>query len=144
MSQEEKGHYTKKHASDRKVNQDLASALKQRAVEGTMPCSVAFNVASDLRAAPDEVGFTLDSMEVKLVKCQLGLFGYAPEKKVVKPAGKVPEDLEEAIQKEMHHERLPCAAAWSIAKNLGIRKMEVSSACETLGVKIAPCQLGAF
>jgi len=27
---------------------------------------------------------------------------------------------------------------------MGIGKMAVSSACETLGVKIRPCQLGAF
>lgn len=144
MSKKEKGHFTKKHAPDRKVNQDLASALKERAIEGTMPCAVAFSLASDLQASPEEVGFTLDAMEIRLIKCQLGLFGYTPEKKVVKPADKVPEDLAKAIQKEIHHERLPCSAAWSIARILGIRKMEVSSACETLGVKIAPCQLGAF
>jgi hypothetical protein len=34
--------------------------------------------------------------------------------------------------------------SWEIASRLGIQKLDVASACETMGVKIKPCQLGAF
>jgi len=44
----------------------------------------------------------------------------------------------------MVDERLPCAAAWDIAAQAGISKMALSAACEALGIKIKPCQLGAF
>jgi hypothetical protein len=87
---------------------------------------------------------TMDLLDLAIVKCQLGLFGYKPEKKVVSPARHVTRELEEALVGDLIEEKLPCAAAWRIAEVLGLKKMEVSSACETLGFKISPCQLGAF
>jgi hypothetical protein len=39
---------------------------------------------------------------------------------------------------------MPCAAAWDIAALREIPRLEVSSACEKLGIKIKPCQLDAF
>jgi hypothetical protein len=83
-------------------------------------------------------------MEIELSKCQLGLFGYSPQKMVVKPAETVQADLERAIRRALMNDRLPCAAAWNIAETFGIPKMEVSSACEALKIKVKPCQLGAF
>jgi hypothetical protein len=81
---------------------------------------------------------------LRLVKCQLGLFGYHPEKKIVKPAASVRLDLEEAILAGLANERLPCQTAWLISDQLSIDKMEVSAACDAMGIKIKPCQLGAF
>ncbi len=83
-------------------------------------------------------------MEIEISKCQLGLFGYSPEKMVVKAAEAVQPDLEKAIRSALMNDRLPCAAAWSIAETSGMPKMAVSSACEALKIKVKPCQLGAF
>jgi hypothetical protein len=80
----------------------------------------------------------------KVVKCQLGLYGYKPNKRIVKPAEAVSPDLEKAVRDALQNGRLPCAAAWEVAERLGLRKMEVSAACETLGIKISACQLGSF
>jgi len=44
----------------------------------------------------------------------------------------------------MNDEKLSCAAAWEIAGSLNISRTKVASACEAMGIKIKPCQLGAF
>jgi hypothetical protein len=90
------------------------------------------------------VGKTADLLNMKLVKCQLGLFGYTPEKKIVKPKAASTIKLESAIQDSLAEGALPCAKAWEIARNFDISKMTVSAVCEQLKIKIKPCQLGAF
>jgi hypothetical protein len=144
MTREDRGHYGKKHAHDKKIDPAVADVVKKRAAEGEMPCAVAFVIAEDLGVSPGEVGFTIDMLEIRLIKCQLGLFGYVPQKSIVKPAQSIPEALAESLRSSLINEKLPCAAAWNIATRMGIGKMAVSSACETLGIKIRPCQLGAF
>jgi hypothetical protein len=74
----------------------------------------------------------------------MGLFGYTPEKKVVTPKPPTHPDLEDAVRAALVNDRLPCRAAWEIAARLDVSKMSVSAACEHLGIKIKPCQLGAF
>jgi hypothetical protein len=141
MSQKD---FSKKHPPDKKLDESLARAVRARAQEGEIPCAVAFEIAKEKDAPPGEVGFTLDALGVKVVKCQLGLDGYKPDKRIVKPAETVSSELEEAVRDSLNTGRLPCAAAWSIAERLRLRKMEVSAACETLGIKISACQLGSF
>jgi hypothetical protein len=144
MTHEDEGHFGKKHSPDRKVKEPVRAMVKAKVADGAMACAVAFEVAASLGIPPEEVGFTLDVLEVKVVKCQLGLFGYAPVKRIVKPAERVPPDLEKAIRGALVNGRLPCASAWALAEKRRLRKMEISSACETLGIKIGPCQLGTF
>lgn len=144
MTKEDRGHYSKKHSPDRKADPALADAVKKRSSEGKLACAVAFEIAKEFSASPEEVGFTMDSLEMPIVKCQLGLFGYGERKKVVAPAEMIQPELKEAILRGSENNRLSCAASWEIAGRLGLRKMSVSSACETLNIKITPCQLGAF
>jgi hypothetical protein len=144
MTSKDKGHFAMKHPPDRKVNPSIAAAVKARASGGEIPCAVAFEIAETRNAAPEEVGFTIDRLEVQVIKCQLGLFGYGSKKKLVKPSQAITSSLKEAVQQSLVQDRLPCKAAWDIAARLGLRKMEVSSACEALGIKISSCQLGTF
>ncbi len=144
MAKEDEGHFSRKHLHDSKVNPDIEEALKQLAPNGEVPCAVAFKIASDLNIEPGDVGITVDLLEMRLTKCQLGLFGYQPVKRIVKPAREVSKDLEEGIRGGLEDGRLPCVTAWRIAKDLGIRKMEVSSACEALEIRLCSCQIGAF
>ena len=122
----------------------MAAVLGDRVRNGELACAVAFSVAEELGKTPQQVGKAADLLGFRLVKCQLGLFGYAPEKKIVKP--KRPEDpeLAAAIREAAAQGRLSCRETWRIAARFGLRKMAVSSACEALGQKIKPCQLGAF
>jgi hypothetical protein len=52
--------------------------------------------------------------------------------------------MEEAIRKALVEEKISCRAAWDIAQQFNVPKMAVSAACESLNLKIKPCQLGAF
>ena len=98
MTHENAGHYAKKHPADRKVKKEIVQAVKQKASDGEISCSAAHKIATSLDVPAEEVGFVIDYFEIRIVKCQLGLYGYRPEKKVVEPAKAVPKTLEEAIK----------------------------------------------
>ena len=144
MTHEDRGHFAKKHSPDRKVKPEIADALKKQISDGKVTCAAAHKIAGDLNETPSEVGFTMDMLELRIAKCQMGLFGYTPEKKIVKPVESIPQALQNAIQERLEHGRLSCKGAWDLAGTLAIKKMDVASACETLAIKISPCQLGAF
>ncbi len=138
------GDFKEKHGPGAQVAPELAAAIKQKAPDDNLACAVAFDLAAKMSLTPAQVGQAADIMEVRLTKCQLGLFGYSPDKKMVEPAQEVSSGLEKAIKGALADERLACSAAWEIAGNMGLGKMKVSAACEKLGIKIKPCQLGAF
>ena len=144
MSRNERGQFARKHKPDTRIDPSLKSALLRQTTDGELPCAVAFELAKSLDVPPGAVGQAADLLELPLVKCQLGLFGYRPKKKIVKPAKVVAPELKKAILDGSQEDRLPCKTAWEIADALGIHKMKVSAACDALGVKVKPCQLGAF
>ncbi len=122
----------------------IHKALKNAAPDGELTCQAAFEVAESLNILPAVVGDHADKMGLHLAKCQLGLFGYKPHKKIVEPLESVDASLAAAIRKGLDDNRLPCKTAWEIADCLNISRMTISAACETLGVKIKSCQIGAF
>ena len=144
MDHKDRRHYAKKHSPDQKRDTAIAQLLEDRSSNGEISCTAAFEIAEELGSRPSEVGVNADLLEIRVIKCQLGLHGYRPNKKIVKPSESTSEDLVGAIRQALEDERLPCRSAWNIAKRLSIGRMEVSSACEALGVKISSCQLGAF
>lgn len=125
---------------DARLRQEMA----ERAKDGELPCAVAFEIANQLNASPAVVGACADEIRIRLVKCQLGLFGYSPDKKIVRARPEVSDALRRVIGENLENGHLPCQRAFAIAADLGLRKMDISGACETLGIKIKPCQLGAF
>jgi hypothetical protein len=133
-----------KHGPDTTVDETIKNALLSHVREGELPCAVAFKIAGDLGVSPRDVGITLDLLNLRLTKCQMGLFGYTPNKKIVSPLSDIPSGLEAKITASLADRRLACSSAWEIAESEGAGKMTVSNACEALGVKIKPCQLGAF
>ena len=144
MTHKDRGNYSGKHDGGRELNPDIVNAIREKVENNNITCAAAFKIAENSGNAPEEIGFTLDMLEMRIIRCQMGIFGYEPEKKAVKPMEKVPGELENAIKEKLLNEKLTCASAWEIARALGRPKMDVSSACEKLGVKIKPCQLGAF
>jgi hypothetical protein len=144
MTHEDTGHYSSKHPEGTSYDPALAAALTERAKDGRITCTAAFDLAEAFKVAPSEVGKTTDLIELRIVECQLGLFGYSPEKRIVKPADKVTQGLRGQLGRYAADGRISCASCWEIAHTLGIEKMAVSSACELLRLKIKPCRLGAF
>jgi hypothetical protein len=137
-------HLTEKHGKDVKADPAVATKIKEKVKDGQLPCAVAFKIAEELKIKPAEVGVALDLLEIKISKCQIGIFGYDKGNKIVKPLTQLPDTLEMAIRQNLTDGKLPCARAWQIAETLGIGKMDVTSACDAMGIKISPCQLGAF
>jgi hypothetical protein len=137
-------HYANKHGPDAVPDKTIGDALSKYAAKKTLPCAVAFDVAKRLQVEPEVVGRTADLLELRLVKCQLGLFGYGRRKSIVQPLSSVPPAIKKAVHESLESKRLPCKKAWDIANLLKIHKMKVSAACDAMGVRIGPCQLGAF
>src|SRR5512147_2146554 len=138
--------FAAKHGQDSKHSVDAAirERLEKETRAGALSCAAAFTLAGDLNRSPAEIGKAADLLGIRLVRCQLGLFGYEPEKKIVKPAAGVDPVLEEAIRGELQAGRLACRNAWDLAERFRLPRMAVSAACEALGIKVKPCQLGAF
>lgn len=118
--------------------------ITEKAVDQRLGCADAFEIAARLGVPPLAVGRTMDQMNFRIIHCQLGLFGYSPEKKiVVSETGAAPE-LRESIEKAATNGRISCRRIWQIAETHRVSKLSVSNACEGMGLKIKPCQLGAF
>jgi hypothetical protein len=126
------------------VEEKIADAVRERAKEGKLSCGAAFRIAENLKVNPLRVGEMANALDVRLHRCQLGLFGYDGEEAIVHPAEDVSPELELAIQEGLVVGRLPCAVAWALAKRFNIRKVDVANAAERLGIRIGQCQLGAF
>lgn len=148
MTHEDAGHYSAKHPHGSAPDPLIADAVNSHSRLGEkgrlIPCAAAHQVAADLSIEPVEIGVAIDLMEIRIEKCQLGLFGYTPQKKRVTPADHVARNLARAIDDAMENNTLSCRACWEIADRFKIKRQAVSAACEKLQIKIAPCQLGAF
>ncbi len=125
---------------------ELQREIDRRSVNGGLPCAVAFAIAEEFGVAPSEVREEVDRSEVRIVHCQLGLFGYHAfgDKRFVAPLSQVPERLADTLREAAGDGPLSCASAWVIAEHEGLPRPVVGSAAEALGVRIAPCQLGCF
>ncbi len=145
MGHEDAGHYAAKHPEGTEPDPKIAEAVKNKMENGRIKCAAAHKIAEETGASPAEVGQTMDLLECRLTKCQMGLFGHGHENsKLVKPAESIPSDMEEAVRNSMEDGRISCANCWNIAEKLNRTRMETADACEKLGIKVSPCQLGAF
>jgi len=144
MTKNKHKRYADKHEKDLKINPDIAERIKNSAPGGKLPCAVAFKIAEDMDVEPSVVGIALDLLEIKILKCQMGIFGYNRDNKLVKSVKDIPTYLANTIHDNLTDGKLACRNAWKIAESLGIGRMDVAAACNSLGIKISPCQLGAF
>jgi hypothetical protein len=136
--------FAEKYGQNIKPDRLIEDKILRRIKNSELACAVAFKIAEELQVSPDAVGMTADLLNVKLVKCKLGLFGYKPQKKIVKTKKSVSQDLIDAVTDALVDGRLSCQSAWDIASRFKVHKMEISSVCEFTQIKINKCQLGAF
>ncbi len=143
------GDYGKKHPESTELDERIAESIKARAEGTRIACTAATRIAKDLGVTMEEVGRAADLIEIKVNKCQLGLFGYGKTEnkkkgRIMKPADTVAPELEETIRGALEGGSLPCASAWEIASKYGISKLAVCSAADALKIMSNRCQLGAF
>jgi len=143
MTHEDAGHYAEKHKGA-VVDEKIAARVREKASGDSLSCGAAHVIAGELGVVPAEVGKTMDLLEIRIEKCQLGLFGYGEKKRIVTPAKAVTPALEKAIRGGLVAGRLPCKAAWDLADRFSMKKLDLANACEKLGIKINSCQIGSF
>ena len=144
MSKQFSGHFADKHPPGTKVVPELDQAIRAHLTDGQITCRQAHDIAANLHVPPLDVGVAIDLAEGRIHKCQLGLFGYGKGQKKIKAPADIPPALHQALAAALGQGRISCAEAWRIADELTLPRLTVANACEGLGIRIKPCQLGAF
>jgi hypothetical protein len=146
MTCQKQGHYAGKHAGeDISLEEGFKERLLEAAKDGALTCAKTLSLAKESGKEPRQAGIYLDLLEIRILECQLGLFGCAPEKRRVKKA-EIIDPLRQLIEKDIENGSVSCASLLKISAlyNHGVSPLTVAGMCETLGIKIRPCQLGAF
>jgi hypothetical protein len=116
--------------------------------KGKLPCAVAHYIAAYLNLDPIEVGRAATHTGDRLYQCQLGLFGYGrkgkSEYKITGRKVEVDKEVLDLIKAQGADGKISCASLWEIADSKGIMRTEAGNAADALGIKVTPCQLGAF
>ncbi len=116
--------------------------------QGKLPCAVAHYIAAYLKCDPLKIGETATDVGSKLYQCQLGLFGYGRKGisayKITGRKVEVTPEVIDIIKLSVTDGKISCARLWEIADSNGITRAEVGNAADSMGIKISPCQLGAF
>ena len=136
MAHEDAGHYAAKHPKNTLLNEKIAAEVKVESVDGKITCSAAHKIATKLNISPAEVGVAIDLLEMRIGKCQMGLFGYSYNQAILKPAKKIDPKIQGAIEESLVNGRLTCNSAWEVSKRFDMRKLDVAAACEKLKIKI--------
>jgi len=147
MTHKDAGKYVAKHPPGTTLNEHIAKAIQERLSGGALACAAGEKISKDLKDEISEVGITADLLEIKIKKCQIGLFGWDEKPnhgKDIRAADSVPAEMKTAIEQSAEKGVVTCAALWAIAHQLGVKRKSVSAACDTLKLKIRSCQLGAF
>jgi len=130
------------------MDEQLRQTVLNRLEDGHLTCHQAHAIAQEVGVEPLDVGRAADEVDVRISRCQLGLFGYgskaAGTHKIVRPRAKVPPPLEAALRAVAGEEGLPCITVWQIADRLGYSRQETSDAVEGLALRVSVCQLGCF
>lgn len=147
MAHEDEGKYAAKHPSGTTLNERIAKAIRDKTSDGKLGCAMGEKISKELKVSIAEVGITADLLEMKIKECQLGLFGWGKKPihgKDIQAADSVSVDIKSALEKAAVNGMVTCSALWTIADQLGVNRKVVSTACETLRLKIRSCQLGTF
>ena len=130
---------------DQQIADELRTSLED---DGRVTCAAMHGVAGKLDVEPIEVGKIADELDIPASQCQLGLFGHAPrgegKGRIVQSGVEVSEELADRLRSAAVNGQLSCAVAWEIAGEFRVKRLDLGNAAETLGISIAPCQLGFF
>jgi hypothetical protein len=147
MAHEYSGKYATKHPPDTTLNKQIAEKIREKSPGSGLSCVTGEEISKELEVDMSAVGITADLLEIKIKRCQLGLFGYDKKPnhgKDIQAADTVSDEMKNALEETAENGAVTCAALWTIADRLGVKRKAVSAACETLNLKIRVCQLGAF
>src|SRR5271157_2291296 len=102
MTHANKGKYFQKHPGQAKIDDILRQDILQKVKNNNIACPGAEEIAQRKGVALGEIGIALDLLNINITECQLGLFGYSPQKKIVQPAKEIAPDLKQAINNALN------------------------------------------
>lgn len=144
MVHSDAGHYAAKHPG-KTIDTAIADGIGMRENDGRISCAAAHDIAHECNCKPMQVGMNIDLLEKRISRCQLGLFGHGgPKGKAVDASTIVPPPVKRAILRAVQADRITCNTAWDVARQLDVARLDVGCACESMGIKVVECQLGAF
>ena len=125
---------------------ELSAQLASYLVSERLPCAVAFHAAGEFGITVRELGAAADNADVRISRCQLGLFGFEEfgEKRFTGCVAVIPSDLREALAASASSDAVFCTEAWRIADDLGVPRILVGVAAKEMEIRITRCQLGCF
>ena len=128
------------------MHQGLEEILRERSSLLGIPCSTAFGIAEAEAVSATDVGEASNRIGVRIIHCQLGLFGYHAfgEKRVSIPLGNLPAEVTTTVREATDRGKLTCSDAWALAKRLGLPRPVVGQLAEDLEIRIVRCPLGCF
>ena len=133
-----------KYRRDAKSDSSITYDILNHSLNSELSCASAFLIAKKCNVSPCKVGMIADLINCRLVKCQMGLFGYKPDKKIVIPVKTTDQNLKNTITDNLVEGKLACKIALDISSCFKVNKMTVSGICEGMSIKINKCQIGAF
>jgi len=126
----------------------LQDRVRAAANDDQLPCALAHKLAGEWVVMPEALGAAAKEVGIRITRCQMGLFGYGPKGtpsyRVVRAADHFPEDLAVEAKAALVDGRLPCSAAWALARRHDLTYRRMGDVLEALGLKVKPCQLGQF
>jgi len=143
MTHKDRGNYAGKHPG-RSIIPVIAEKLETLRKQDQITCAAAHRAAAELNLPPAEVGIQMDLKELRLVRCQLGLFGHGEDAGSVDKDIEVRDDLKARLKNTAREGRISCKDCWDIAAEFKISRPDMGAVCEQLSLRIKPCQLGAF
>lgn len=130
------------------MDEQILHAMQERLEDGKLPCNQAHAIAHVLKVDPLTAGQAANEADIRISRCQLGLFGYGPKAegkhKIVHPMDDVPERLAARLRAQAEGEGITCTAIWQVSDGLGYPRLEAGSAVEAMGLRVSRCQLGCF
>lgn len=132
----------KKEHIGQQIDENIASSIKSAVSNNTITCVNAHSICKKSGITPSEIGIQLDLLGIKIVECQIGLFG--PKTNKSDDDTKIDEKVLNRIKQEQKENRISCLKCWEILKELKLSRKKIGNACDQINIKIKPCQLGAF
>ncbi len=128
---------------------------------GQLSCEEAYIVAEARGVNPQAVRQQADNLGIRISRCQLGLFGYAPEKgrpgfraagEAVRGSGQkteekmepVPEKVATAVGDTCSNNEITCVELWELGRAHNVSRFDMGCLAESLELSVRRCQLGCF
>ena len=129
------------------VDEKIAEEIRTQLEDSQLSCVKAHLIAKQFEVSPAVIGHTVDALDIRLTKCQLGLYGYR-NKQGWDEAGVmdmvIPEDFAKILRYKAAEEELTCLKLWGLAAEYGVSRMQAGYITDKLDIRINNCQLGAF